>query len=118
MSETATPTPAAAAATHTKKPLRRKRNLTVLTLVFIAIALGFALMYFWVWQHQQSTDDAYVGGHVVQITPQIGGTVQSVAVDDTQAVKTNQLLVKLDDSDMQLAYERAQNDLINAIRQN
>ena len=118
MSETATPTPAAAAATHTKKPLRRKRNLTVLTLVFIAIALGFALMYFWVWQHQQSTDDAYVGGHVVQITPQIGGTVHSVAVDDTQAVKTNQLLVKLDDSDMQLAYERAQNDLINAIRQN
>ena len=118
MSETATPTPAAAAATPTKKPLRRKRNLTVLTLVFIAIALGFALMYFWVWQHQQSTDDAYVGGHVVQITPQIGGTVQSVAVDDTQAVKTNQLLVKLDDSDMQLAYERAQNDLINAIRQN
>ena len=118
MSETATPTPAAAAATPTKKPLRRKRNLTVLTLVFIAIALGFALMYFWVWQHQESTDDAYVGGHVVQITPQIGGTVQSVAVDDTQAVKTNQLLVKLDDSDMQLAYERAQNDLINAIRQN
>ena len=118
MSETATPTPAAAAATHTKKPLRRKRNLTVLTLVFIAIALGFALMYFWVWQHQQSTDDAYVGGHVVQITPQIGGTVHSVAVDDTQAVKTNHLLVKLDDSDMQLAYERAQNDLINAIRQN
>ena len=118
MSETATPTPAAAAATHTKKPLRRKRNLTALTLVFVAIALGFALMYFLVWQHQQSTDDAYVGGHVVQITPQIGGTVHSVAVDDTQAVKTNQLLVKLDDSDMQLAYERAQNDLINAIRQN
>ena len=118
MSETATPPPAAAAVTPLKKPLRRKRNLTALTLVFVAIALGFALMYFLVWQHQQSTDDAYVGGHVVQITPQIGGTVQSVAVDDTQAVKTNQLLVKLDDSDMQLAYERAQNDLINAIRQN
>ena len=118
MSETATPPPAAAAVTPIKKPLRRKRNLTALTLVFVAIALGFALMYFLVWQHQQSTDDAYVGGHVVQITPQIGGTVQSVAVDDTQAVKTNQLLVKLDDSDMQLAYERAQNDLINAIRQN
>ena len=118
MSETATPPPAAAAVTPIKKPLRRKRNLTALTLVFVAIALGFALMYFLVWQHQQSTDDAYVGGHVVQITPQIGGTVHSVAVDDTQAVKTNQLLVKLDDSDMQLAYERAQNDLINAIRQN
>ena len=118
MSETATPPPAAAAVTPIKKPRRRKRNLTALTLVFVAIALGFALMYFLVWQHQQSTDDAYVGGHVVQITPQIGGTVQSVAVDDTQAVKTNQLLVKLDDSDMQLAYERAQNDLINAIRQN
>lgn len=97
---------------------RRKRNLTLLTLVFIIIALGFAMMYFLVWQHEQETDDAYVAGHLVQITPQVGGTVRKVSADDTEIVKKDYVLVTLDDSDYQLAYERAQNELIQAIRQN
>ena len=102
----------------TKITGRRKRNLTLLTLLFIIIALGFAMMYFLIWQHEQDTDDAYVSGNLVQITPQIGGTVRKVAVDDTDIVKKGYVLVALDDSDYQLAYERAQNELIQAIRQN
>ncbi|MDO4641652.1 MAG: HlyD family efflux transporter periplasmic adaptor subunit [Neisseria sp.] len=99
-------------------PSRRKRNLTLLTLLFIVVALGFAVMYFLVWQHEQSTDDAYVAGYSVQITPQVAGTVRKVTVDDTEIVKKGHVLVTLDDSDYQLAYERAQNELIQAIRQN
>lgn len=38
--------------------------------------------------------------------------------DDTDVVKKGDVLVALDDSDFQLAYERAQNELIQAIRQN
>lgn len=101
-----------------KMPSRRKRNLTLLTLLFIVVALGFAVMYFLVWQHEQSTDDAYVAGYSVQITPQVAGTVRKVTVDDTEIVKKGHVLVTLDDSDYQLAYERAQNELIQAIRQN
>lgn len=97
---------------------RRKRHLILLTLLFILIGLGFAAMYFFVWQHEESTDDAYVNGHTVQITPQISGTVQAVTVEDTHFVKAGQVLVRLDDSDVQLAYERAKSELINAIRQN
>lgn len=103
---------------NTKMPQRRKRNLTLLTLLFIVIALGFAMMYFLVWQHEQTTDDAYVAGHLVQITPQIGGTVRKVSVEDTEIVDKGHVLVALDDSDYQLAYDRAQNELIQAIRQN
>lgn len=97
---------------------RRKRNLTLLTLLLITIALAFSLAYFLVWQFEETTEDAYVAGHVVQITPQIGGTVRKVSVDDTDIVKKGDVLVTLDDSDYQLAYERAQNELIQAIRQN
>lgn len=99
-------------------PANRKRKLIGLTLIFLIIAMAFLLMYFLVWQHEESTDDAYVNGHLVQITPQITGTVQTVNVDDTQTVKAGQVLVSLDDSDMQLAFERAHHDLITAIRQN
>lgn len=102
-----------------KSPLGgRGRRLLAATFVFVCIGLAFLLMYLLVWRHEQGTDDAYVNGHLVQITPQIEGTVQKVTVDDTQTVKANQVLVALDSSDMQMEFERAQDELINAIRQN
>lgn len=110
--------PAEGTQKNTKKPNRRKRNLTLLTLLFIVVALGLAMMYFLVWQHKQTTEDAYVAGHLVHITPQIGGTVRKVSVDDTEIAGKGEVLVALDDSDYQLAYDRAQNELIQAIRQN
>ena len=105
-------------ASRTDFPYRRKRNLTLVTLLFIIIALGVTLAYFLFWQHEEETEDAYVAGHLVQITPQITGTVRKVMFDDTELVKKGDVLITLDDSDFQLAYDRAQNELIQAIRQN
>ena len=99
-------------------PYCRKRNLTLATLLFIIIALGVTLVYFLFGQHEEETEDAYVAGHLVQITPQITGTVRKVMFDDTELVKKGDVLLTLDDSDFQLAYDRAQNELIQAIRQN
>ena len=75
-------------------------------------------MYLLVWQHEVETDDSYVGGHLIQVTPQINGTVNAVAVDDTDTVKAGQVLVELDADDAQLAYERAKSELANAAKQN
>ena len=97
---------------------KRKRNLLVLTVVLLAIAAGFSAMYLLVWQHEVETDDSYVGGHLIQVTPQINGTVNVVAVDDTDTVKAGQVLVELDADDAQLAYERAKSELANAAKQN
>lgn len=105
-------------ALRTDFPYRRKRNLTLVTLLFIIIALGVTLAYLLFWQHEEETEDAYVAGHLVQITPQITGTVRKVMFDDTELVKKGDVLITLDDSDFQLAYDRAQNELIQAIRQN
>lgn len=105
-------------ALRTDFPYCRKRNLTLVTLLFIIIALGVTLAYFLFWQHEEETEDAYVAGHLVQITPQITGTVRKVMFDDTELVKKGDVLITLDDSDFQLAYDRAQNELIQAIRQN
>lgn len=97
---------------------RYMRNLTLVTLFFIAVSLVLAMMYFLVWQHEEITEDAYVAGHSVQITPQIAGSVRKIMADDTGIVKKGDVLVLLDDSDFQLAYDRAQNELIQAIRKN
>jgi membrane fusion protein (multidrug efflux system) len=56
----------------------------------------------------ESTDDAYVGGNVTTISPHIAGFVADVPVADNQRVQMGQLLVRLDRSDFQAAFDRAQ----------
>lgn len=47
----------------------------------------------------RETTDTYVAGNIVQITPQIAGTVIAVNVNNTDHVQTGQVLVQLDDTD-------------------
>ncbi len=58
-----------------------------------------------------TTDDAYVTGHLHQISSRVAGTVIDVRVDDNQPVKKGDLLVKLDPNDFQVAVQRAQANL-------
>ena len=54
--------------------MHRKRNLVIVTLLFLIAAAVVALAYFLFWQHEEETEDAYVAGHLVMITPQVNGT--------------------------------------------
>jgi membrane fusion protein, multidrug efflux system len=96
---------------------RRKPALLALTAVVLLGALGYGAYWALVLRHTESTDNAYVQGPVVQITPQVAGTVQAVLVDDTDVVKVGQPLVKLDPSDARLALERAEWQLAQAVRE-
>ncbi len=66
-------------------------------------------------QHVE-TDNAYVGANVAQVTPLVGGPVLEVLVDDTQAVKRGDVLVRLDDTDAKIALARAEGELASTIR--
>ncbi len=83
---------------------------------FAVIALAYALYWAQVLRYQQSTDDAYVGGNVVQITPQISGTVVAIGADDTQFVTAGQALVRLDQADAKVALEQAEAQLARTVR--
>jgi membrane fusion protein (multidrug efflux system) len=65
----------------------------------------------------ESTDDAYVGGNVVQVTPQVAGTVVMVGADDTERVQAGQELVRLDASDARIALAQAEANLARTVRQ-
>jgi membrane fusion protein (multidrug efflux system) len=58
--------------------------------------------------HYEETNDAYVSGHVHQVSPQISGLVQQVLVNDNQEVKAGDTLVRLDPLEYQIALQRAQ----------
>ncbi|RXZ38818.1 HlyD family efflux transporter periplasmic adaptor subunit [Oxalobacteraceae bacterium CAVE-383] len=96
---------------------KRKRQLIVLTLLILAIAVLLFLYWFLHARFFEETDDAYVGGNVVQISSQVGGTVTAVKTDDTQIVQVGQSLVTLDAADAQVAMAQAEAALAQAVRQ-
>ncbi|MET3725795.1 HlyD family secretion protein [Sphingomonas elodea] len=99
-----------------RKNLRKRLMLGVGGLVLIA-GLGYGGYYMAVGSHFVSTDNAYVGADSASITPMTGGQVLRVAVSDTQAVKKDDVLVQIDDSDAKIALAQAEADLARATRQ-
>ncbi|MGZ8334222.1 MAG: HlyD family secretion protein [Allosphingosinicella sp.] len=63
-----------------------------------------------------TTDNAYVGADVAQVTPLVGGPVREVLVQDTHPVRRGQILVRLDDTDARIALARAEAELAAAER--
>src|SRR5215468_2031089 len=82
---------------------RRWRWLGAVGAVLLTMGTVYGAYWAQVLRYHQSTDDAYVGGNVVQITPQISGTVVAIGADDTQFVKAGQARVALDQAEAQLA---------------
>ncbi|MBN3782467.1 MULTISPECIES: HlyD family secretion protein [Burkholderia] len=96
---------------------KRKRMMTLLVAVIVIAAIAYGLYYFLVARFHEGTDDAYVNGNVVQITPQVTGTVIAVKADDTQTVKAGDPLVVLDPADSQVALQQAEANLAQTVRQ-
>src|SRR5512140_1050794 len=96
---------------------RRRKALTALASVVVLAGLGWGAYEWLVASHYESTDNAYVQGNVVQITPQIGGTVMAIYADDTDFVKAGQPLVQLDPADAKVALEQAEANLAQTVRQ-
>jgi len=95
---------------------RRWRWLGAVGAVLLTVATVYGAYWAQVLRYQQSTDDAYVGGNVVQITPQISGTVVAIGADDTQFVKAGQALVRLDPADARVALDQAEAQLARTVR--
>ncbi len=95
----------------------RQRLLWLAGLAFLVIALGYGLWWWLYGSHYESTDDAYVHGNLVQVTPQVSGTVVAIAADDTQAVRGGQPLIYLDAADADIALAQAGAQLAQAVRQ-
>src|SRR4029077_3036604 len=94
----------------------RKRWLAVVIGAFALIGAGYGAYWALALRFTQSTDDAYVNGNVVPITPQIAGTVVVITADDTQFVNVGQTLVQLDPADVKIALEQADAKLAKAVR--
>ena len=105
--------------TENKPKKSRRPPLPVLIGIGVALVVGGVFGTRW-WQYastHESTDDAQLQGHVYQISSRVNGSVQSVAVDDNQAVTAGQLLIQLDPKDYQAKVDQAQAALNTAQQQ-
>jgi membrane fusion protein, multidrug efflux system len=120
MTDKETQVPAAAAASQTAPAGsngKRRKALSTLAAIVVVAGAGWGAYEWLVASHYESTDNAYVQGNVIQITPQITGTVMSIMADDTDFVKAGQPLVRLDPADARVALDQAEAALAQTVRQ-
>lgn len=105
---------------HKKIPLnparQRRKWLLILTAVVIVSILLVIFWYVLFGRWYETTDDAYVNGNIVQVTPLVSGTVVSIGADDGNLVQQGQTLVSLDPSDTEIALQQAAANLANTVR--
>lgn len=99
------------------KQAKKSRPLTTIVLICVLAGIaGIAIYYFAIVRNQVKTDDAYVNGNLVRLSPQISGTVIAINTDETQFVQRGQVLVRLDSHDTEVSLAQAKASLGQTVR--
>lgn len=92
-----------------------RRTFIIIGSIFIIICLIMILLYFMYTSKYQSTDDAFIDGHITQIGSKVPGNIIKIYVKDNQKVKKGDLLLEIDPRDYQADLEQAKGSLFAAI---
>jgi membrane fusion protein, multidrug efflux system len=87
-------------------------RIGVIIAAVVLLVVGF-FIYRYVSSYE-STDDAEVDGHINSISPRISGHVIKLNVNDNQHVPAGTVLVEIDPTDYQVAYEKAKAEFEDA----
>ena len=104
------PAPAPAPTRSGRKPRRRHLKWIIAAIVVVIAAIA-GYRYWHDASLYVSTENAYVQANQVEITSQVGGTVQKVYVQDQQQVKAGDRLFDVDPANAEVALQRAQAQL-------
>ncbi|ABA75381.1 efflux RND transporter periplasmic adaptor subunit [Pseudomonas fluorescens] len=104
-------------AQDTGNPRKRKVMLLVLAVVVALAGVGVWAYHEFIGRWSESTDDAYVNGNVVEITPLVTGTVVSIGADDGDLVHEGQVLINFDPNDAEVGLQSAKANLARTVRQ-
>jgi membrane fusion protein (multidrug efflux system) len=85
----------------------RIRAFLLLGVVGLLLLLG-GVLYWLDARHYESTDDAFIDGHISQVSAQVGGRVIALGVADNEMVRPGDVLVQLDPRDFQVKLDQEQ----------
>jgi membrane fusion protein (multidrug efflux system) len=94
----------------------RHKRLLILGGCLTALAIGWGGHVLLSGDNSRSTDDAYVNGHVIAITPQVAGAVIRIEADNADRVVAGAPLIEIDPTDARVALASAEAELARATR--
>ena len=106
-----------------KKPPSPIKKLIIGTAVAAVLIVGliWSLSIYHYGQNHESTDDAYVAGNLINVSPIISGTLSKLLVDEGDKIMKNAVIARLEDSgplallaQAQAAYQAAESQLPQA----
>ncbi len=98
----------------TGQPAANNHARKMIILIILLVIAGSAFGYYLYTRGRLVTDDAYIEGKIYSITPRVAGYVAEVLVDDNQEIKAGQALLKLDDTEYEVALAEARAALAEA----
>src|ERR1051325_3391724 len=91
-----------------KIDFRKHRKVLSVGAVVLVIGLIFGVRYWLYARSHKSTDDAFIDGHIIQVSPKASGYVTKIYVNDNQQVKAGDLVAELDARDYEVKLQQAQ----------
>jgi membrane fusion protein (multidrug efflux system) len=89
------------------RPLYKRPAFLIGAIIVILVVAIFGIRYWLYARSHETTDDAFVDGHIIQVSPKASGYVARVYVTDNQQVKAGDLLAELDARDFEAKVTQA-----------
>jgi len=89
------------------RPWFRRRRVLVAGAIVLAVLVVLAALWWWYESGFETTTDAFIDTHVVDVSPQVAGQVIQVPVQDNQPIRPGQALVEIDPAQYRLALQQA-----------
>lgn len=97
-------------------PGKKSKSLNKKVIIIAVSALSvlgcvWGVFYYLFALSHTSTDDAFIEGHAIAISPKVSGHIAKVYIDDNQQVKEGELLAQIDPRDYEARYKMAEANL-------
>jgi multidrug resistance efflux pump len=96
------------------RDIAKKISPTLITLTLVVVAATAAFVLFRRYTDNPWTRDGQVRADIIKVAPRVDGYIVKVAVKNNQLVRKGELLFQIDESDYQLAVNKAQVSLDQA----
>jgi len=90
-----------------RRPFYKRRSVLIIVAVVLVLGTIFGVRYWLYSRSHESTDDAFIDGHIIQVSPKASGYVAKIYVSDNQQVKEGDLIAELDARDYEVKLQQA-----------
>ncbi len=90
-----------------RRPVYKRPSFLIGAAVVLLLILLFGGRYWLYARSHETTDDAFIDGHIIQVSPKVSGYVVKVYVADNQTVNAGDLIAELDARDFEARLDQA-----------